>query len=250
MGCQPPWKESWIPSEGCGHRGRGLTVDAHECVVGGGGVAKCEGCKPSFALCAVGEAGAGPQAFALPATTLPAGTGIPELYQAASRSLSPGEDIPRSRWVSGGWGLGPGWADGLAPAAPDPKGYKESLQLGEPQGQALRRRQCFKVSRCYRGQGAGRLFTEHPGPHQLPWSSLPHQRRCVCVSVSIPALKAEASSSSWTWPQPTPGRRPASLSFLGLCTMGGAPVALVRGAHRVGGGGSGGAPACAQCLPP
>lgn len=183
---------------------------------------KCEGCRPSFAPCAVGETGAGPQAFAHPPTTLSASTGIPELYQAAPRSPSPGEDIPRSRWASGGWELGPGWADGLAPAAPDPKGCSPRVPANGrtpragPEKEALF--EGFKVLSV--GQGAGLLFTEPPGPHQLPWSSL-RTRGDVCVSVPIPAQKAEASSSSWAWPQPTPGWCPAPLSFLGLYTVAG-----------------------------
>lgn len=32
------------------------------------------------------------------------------------------------------------------------------------------------------GQGAGQLFIAHPGPHELPWLSLPRQRRCLCLS--------------------------------------------------------------------
>lgn len=62
--CQPPLEELWTQSEGCGHRGRGLRPDPHE--RGGWGVARCEDCRPSSAPCGVGQAGAGPQAFAFP----------------------------------------------------------------------------------------------------------------------------------------------------------------------------------------
>lgn len=47
------------------------------------------------------------------------------------------------------------------------------------------------------GAGVGLLFTEHLVPHQLPWSSFPHQRRCVCVCTH-------------------PGSEGRGLTFLGL----------------------------------
>lgn len=164
-----------------------LSLDACERVVEG--VAECEGCRPSFALCAVGVGRGWTPGICSPAHHPGSRHRDPELYQAALRSLSPGEDIPRSRWASGGWGLGPGWADGLAPAVPDPKGCSRSpCKWVNTRGRALRRRHRQNVLR-FQGaiSGAGGRAAVHRAPRPSPAALVvsPTPEMCVCLSPSL-----------------------------------------------------------------
>lgn len=98
-----PWRSRGSSPTAVGTKA-GARLNAHGCVRWG--VTSCEDCRPRSAPRGVGQAGAGPQTFAFPPITLPAGTGIPSLGLGVL-------------WA------GPGWADRRAPETPAPKGYSQ-----------------------------------------------------------------------------------------------------------------------------
>lgn len=194
--------------------------------------------RPSSVPCGVGQAGAGPRHLLSPPIALPASTGVPDLHQAAPRSL--GLKI---------LGTGLGWADGWAPPAPAPRGYSQGAPAnGCPQGQGPGGGldKCSEVSRCYRGQRAELLVTEHPPLTSCP-GPVSHARGdvCACLSCSLKAMPGLILS----WPRhnlPTAGvQHPCPSGPLRWWRV---PVALLEEPARSGPGPRG-VPACAQCLP-
>lgn len=168
--------------------------------------------RPSSAPCGVGQAGAGPRHLLSPPIALPASTGVPDLHQAALRSLGLTQDA----------GERPGVGDGSAPLAPAPRGYSQGASAnGWPPGGGLDK--CSEVSRCFRGQRAELLVTA-PAPHQLSRPCLPRERRCVCLSIMLPEGNARPHPLLAP-PQPAHGWCPAPLSLWA--------AALVAGAYGI-----------------
>lgn len=82
---------------------------------------------PTLHLLELGRRGLDPKNLLSLPTPLPAGTGIhedPESWRG----------LPRSCWAPRSYGPGPGWADGLAPAAPL-QGPRSEACHGSAQGQ-------------------------------------------------------------------------------------------------------------------
>lgn len=115
-------------------------------------------------------------------------------------------------------GRGLGWEDGSAPPAPAPRGYSQGAPAnGWPSGGGLDK--CSEVSRCYRGQGAELLVTEHPPLTSCP-GPVSHARGdvCVCPSCSLKAMPASSSPGPAT---ACPWLVSSTLVPLGLCVGGG-----------------------------
>lgn len=161
------------------------------------GAARHEDFRPGSAPCGVGQAGAGPRAFAFPT-------------HPPTRTRPHGEP-----WASGCCGQALGGQMGRLPQHQCPgAAVKEPCKRVDPGGRAPGGGlgTCVEVPRCYqRGSRQGLLFAG-TRPHQLPGL------------VPTPTPRAP--------PRPTPSWCPASLSLGGPCAGGGVPVALlVKGPH-------------------
>lgn len=151
-----------------------------------------------------------PEHLLSPPIALPASTGVPNLHQAATRSLG-------LKML----GTGLGRADGSAPPAPAPRGYSQGAPANgwlPGAGPTGRLGQVFRGFKVLSGAGAEGRAAGHraPAPRQLSRPCLPRERRCVCLSFMLPGGNARAHP-----PLPAPWLVSSILIPLGLCVGGG-----------------------------